>query len=338
MGHLPDIHALAGVALATVLIDYIYWTFGFLRMGTTGTTAQASGRNDQDEVLLIGLRNGLLALGFGLAILILQQPLRTIGFSLLSATPEVEAAGQAYYNALIWGAPATLTNFVIIGWFLGQARSQNVLLLSAISNGTKILLDYLLIVQLGWSSAGAGLATAVSQCLMFLVGILLVCREIRVAQVRALADRLLDGAALRATMTLNGEILIRTFALTTTFALFTNSSSALGTVMLAANAVLLEVIALAAYFIDGLAFATESFAGMFHGEKNQHALVRLVRVSGGTSLGLGLGFAIVFNLVPALFNLLTSHVEITDSVNSYVIWLFPILGFGSIAYMLDGYF
>lgn len=107
LGHLAEIRHLAGVALATVLFNYIYWTFGFLRMGTTGMTAQAIGREDREAVLLIGLRNGTLALGLGLAILVLQQPLRAIGFALLSATPEVKAAGQAYYNALIWGAPAT---------------------------------------------------------------------------------------------------------------------------------------------------------------------------------------------------------------------------------------
>jgi MATE family multidrug resistance protein len=339
LGHLPDIHPLAGVALATVLVDYIYWTFGFLRMGTTGTTAQAIGRGDRDAVLLIGLRNVILALGFGLAIVILQQPLRSIGFSLLSADPAVKAAGQAYYDALIWGAPATLTNFVIIGWFLGQARSRSVLLLSAVGNSTKIGLDYLCIVHLGWSSTGAGLATAISQFLMLVAGILLICREIQFSQVRAVASKLLDLSALKATFTLNREILIRTYALMTAFALFTNLSSTLGTVILAANAVLLHVVTLAAYFIDGLAFATESFAGIFQGKGNRQALVRLVQVSGGTSLFLGLGFAIAFNLSPTpLFRLLTSHAEITQGIENYVLWLLPVLGFGSLAYMLDCYF
>ena len=119
LGHLAEIRHLAGVALATVLFNYIYWTFGFLRMGTTGTTAQASGQSDRQTVIVIWLRNSAIALTIGLLILILQQPLQQIGFTLLSATPEVLDSAQAYYNALIWGAPATLLNFVLLGWFLG---------------------------------------------------------------------------------------------------------------------------------------------------------------------------------------------------------------------------
>ncbi len=339
LGHLPDINQLAGVALATVLVNYIYWSFAFLRMGTTGTTAQAIGRDDQDEVLLIGLRNGVLALTLGLGVLVLQVPIRWLGFSLLNAAPELKAAGEAYYNALIWGAPATLTNLVIIGWFLGQARGRNVLLLSAICNGTKILFDYFWIVRSGWGSTGAGLATATSQWLMLLAGVALVSQTLDWNQVRKVAGKLLDLTALRNTLLLNGEILVRTFALTTSFALFTNLSSILGTAVLATNAVLLQVISLTAYFVDGLAYATESLAGRFHGKGNTEDLSNLVRLSSSTSLSLGLGIAIAFNLAPTpLFRLITSHSEIVGSIDRYVVWLLPVLGFASLAYMLDGYF
>lgn len=232
LGHLAEIRHLAGVALATVLFNYIYWTFGFLRMGTTGMTAQAIGREDQEAVLLTGLRNGILALGLGLAILVLQQPLRTLGFTLLSATPEVKASGQAYYDTLIWGAPATLLNFVLVGWFLGRAQSGKVFVLSAVSNLSNVALDYLFIVRWGWQSAGAGLATATSQYLMVLVGLVLVSRELPFKQVRSVAGQILNPIALRATFVLNGEILVRTFALVSTFAVFTNLSSAFGTELL----------------------------------------------------------------------------------------------------------
>lgn len=339
LGHLVEIRHLAGVTLATILFDYIYLTFGFLRMGTTGMTAQAVGREDQEAVLLIGLRHGVLALGLGLAILVFQQPLRLLGFALLSATPEVKASGQAFYNALIWGAPATLINFVLVGWFLGREQSDRVLLLSAVSNGANVLLDYMFIVRWGWESTGAGLATAASQYLMLLVGVLLFRREIRFEQVQALAGKLFEPSALKVAFTLNGEILIRTLALISTFAIFTNMSSALGTVVLTTNAVLMQVVTLAAYLIDGLAFATESFAGVFRGKGTTDGLMQLVQVSGGTSLSLGLMFAITFILVPKpLFSLLTNHTEIIAHLCRYVPWLLPVLGFGSIAYMLDGYF
>jgi multidrug resistance protein, MATE family len=338
LGHLSEIRHLAGVALATVLFNYLYWTFGFLRMGTTGMTAQAIGRQDSDAALLVGLRNGVVALGLGIAILFLQWPLRSLGFMLLSAAPEVKAAGQAYFDALIWGAPATLLNFVIVGWYLGRSQSGNVLLLSAVSNLTNVGLDYLFIVQWGWQGSGAGAATALSQGLMLLAGLVLVCQDVSVPQLQRVVKELWNATALRATMTLNREILVRTFALISTFAVFTNLSALFGTSILSANALLLQVVTLAAYFIDGIAFATESLAGVLSSQ-NPRRLRRLLFVAGMSSLGLGLAAAGAFILVPRmLFRLLTNHTEILTLVERYVYWLLPVLGFGSIAYLLDGYF
>nr|WP_299405673.1 MATE family efflux transporter [Acaryochloris sp. IP29b_bin.148] len=262
LGHLDELWYLAGVALATVLFNYLYWTFGFLRMGTTGLTAQAMGRQDSEAMLLVGLRNGAVALGVGLGILLLQWPIRRVGFGLLSATPEVKAAGQAYFDALIWGAPATLLNFVVVGWYLGRAQSRKVLLLSGVNNFTNVGLNYLFIVQWGWQSTGAGAATALSQYLMLAVGFLLVRQEVAWSQLRRVGSQILQLKALRQTWTFNRDILVRTFALISTFAVFTNLSSGLGTVVLSTNTLLLQVVTLASYFIDGVAFAMESVAGV----------------------------------------------------------------------------
>jgi MATE family multidrug resistance protein len=339
LGHLGDIRHLAGVTLSTILFNYIYRTFGFLRMSTTGMTAQAVGREDEQGVLITGLRNGILALGLGITILILQYPLQEIGFALLSATSDVKASGQAYYDARIWAAPATLLNFVLIGWFLGREQSGKVLVLSAVGNAANILLDYLLIVRLGWESAGAGFATAISQYLMLLIGIIFICREVRWKDIRAVAGQLFDLSALKEALALNRDIFIRTFAFLSTFSIFTNLSSAMGIMTLTGNALLLQVVTLSIYFIDGLAFATESLAGIFCGKEDNDQLTSLVGISGGTALILGLSLALVFVLFPEpLFGLLTNHSELIDSIDHYVSWLLPILGFGSIAFILDGYF
>jgi multidrug resistance protein, MATE family len=339
LGHLTEIRHLAGVTLATVLFNYLYWTFGFLRMGTTGMTAQAIGRHDADAALLVGLRNGAIALGLGILLILLQYPLRIAGFTLLNATPEVKASGQAFYDALIWGAPATLLNFVILGWYLGRSQSSLVLLLSAVSNLSNVGLDYLFIVKWGWESRGAGAATALSQGVMLLVGLGLVSREIGVAQVRRVAKQLLNPTAIKAAVMLNGELVLRTFALISTFAVFTNLSSSLGTEILSTNAVLLQVVTLAAYFIDGLAFALESFAGTLSVRKELTQLALLLQVATGIGFGLGLLVSLAFTLAPtALFQILTNHREILDRIGDYTPWLIPVLGFGSIAYLLDGYF
>ncbi|MGK7936095.1 MAG: guanitoxin biosynthesis MATE family efflux transporter GntT, partial [Xenococcaceae cyanobacterium] len=339
LGHLAEIHHLGGVAIATVLFNYIYWSFGFLRMGTTGTTAQAAGKGDRDEVILILLRNSLIAIAIATIILILQLPLRELGFTLLSATTEVLDSGRAYYNALIWGAPATLLNFVLLGWFLGREQGSKVLLMSVIDKSANVALNYLFIVRFGWASAGAGYATAISQYLNLLVGLIIIARELQVSSLLNLSHKIFNKSAWYEIFSLNRDITIRTLALLSTFALFTNLSSMMGTKTLATNTLLLQVVTLGAYFIDGIAFATESLAGSLRGQQNNHQLLPLIKLSGGISLGVGLAMSILFWLTPQpLFGLLTNHVEVIEDINNYVVWLLPILGFGSIAYMLDGYF
>ncbi len=338
LGHLQEIRYLAGVALATVLFDYLYWTFGFLRMTTTGLTAQAMGRQDADAALLVGLRNGLLALALGTLLLILQGPIRELGFGMLSATPAVKLAGQAYFNALIWGAPATLINFVIVGWYLGRSQSSKVLLLSAVGNFTNIGLDTLFILEWGWQSSGAGAATALSQWLTLFVGLALIRRDISPLQLQQVGSQLWHPAALKSVLTLNREILVRTFVLISTFAVFTNLSASFGTSVLAANALLLQVMTLASYFIDGIAFATESMVGTVN-RQSPDLLKRLLGVGGLTSLSIGLLVAMAFVLAPtALLQLLTNHEEILVLADRFVFWLLPVLGFGSMSYLLDGYF
>lgn len=339
LGHLTEIRHLAGVALATILFNYIYRPLNFLRMGTTGPTAQAEAASERDTVLLIALRNGLIALALGLIILLLQYPLREVGFTLLSAAPEVKVSGQAYYNARIWDALPTLLNFVIIGWFLGREQSSKVLVLSLISNGANVVLDYLFIVRWGWESAGAGIATAASQYLMLLVGLILMAGEISLKQWVSVGDRLFDLEAFKATFKLNGNIWIRSLVFISVYAFFTDLSASLGTLVLATNTILLQVVILAIYFIDGLAFATESLAGSFLGAKSNEKLVPLLKLAGGIGLAIGVAFAAVFAFFPQpLLGLLTDHLEVVDRAVQYIIWLLPVLGFGSLAFILDGYF
>ena len=339
LGHLADIRHLAGVAIATVLFNYIYWTFGFLRMGTTGVTAQARGKGETDAVVLTLLRNGAIALVIGIVILLLQQPIREIGFALLKAEPNVLESGRAYYNALIWGAPATLLNFVLLGWFLGKEQGKQVLLLSFANKGANICLDYLFIVRWEQSSAGAGAATAISQYVTLAIALVLVYRELQGQSWQYTTEQIWQLSALKDTFLLNKDILIRTLALVSTFAVFTNLSATMGTTTLAGNTLLLQVVTLAAYFIDGIAFATESIAGNLLGRGDHKQLPSLLRLAGGSSLIAGIIFAVVFCLFPqSLFGLLTNHSTVVEQINNYVWWLFPVLGFGAIAYMLDGYF
>ncbi|MEL6785795.1 MAG: MATE family efflux transporter, partial [Cyanobacteria bacterium J06607_15] len=164
-------------------------------------------------------------------------------------------------------------------------------------------------------------------------------QELRGISWAKMRSQIWETSALKAIFSLNQNILIRTLALVSTFAVFTNLSATMGTTVLAGNTLLLQVVTLAAYFIDGIAFATESIAGNLHGQGAKDKLLPLLKLAGSVSLLAGICFAAIFNFFPqALFGLLTNHSEVIVQVRNYLWWLFPVLGFGSIAYMLDGYF
>ncbi|ACK64964.1 MATE efflux family protein [Rippkaea orientalis PCC 8801] len=339
LGHLTDIRHLAGVALATILFDYLYRTCKFLRMTTTGTTAQAVGREEPDTVLLTLLRHGFLALIVAAIILLLQHPLRELGFTILTAVPDVKQAGTDYFNARIWGAPAALMNFVVIGWFLGRKQSNIVLIMSLVGNGVNILLDYWFIMRLGWNSVGAGAATAISQYGMLLLGIIVILWEGWLLQLPKVAQKIFQLDAMKSALGINFDIWIRTLASVSTFAIFTNLSSAFGTLILASNSLMIEVINLAVFLIEGSAFATETFAGAFYGEGRRENLPSLLGFSAALSVSLGGVLALIFIIFPEpMFGLLTNHQEVIEQINQYTLWLLPILIILSVVYMLEGYF
>ena len=336
LGHLSSIRFLAGVALASILFDYVYWTFGFLRMGTTGLTAQAVGRRATSEVYGTLYRAALTALGIGLLLLATQIPLRELGFSVLHGSPEVMSAARDYFSARIWAAPAALLNFAFIGWFLGREQARTVLLMTIIANVTNIAFNWLFIMRLGWAARGAGLATAVSQYAMLAVALVVILRARRMA--RPEPDAFRRGRWLEL-LRINLDIVVRTLCLVTVFAVFTNLSSVLGVVALAANTLTLRILTLAAYAVDGAAFAAESLAGHCLGRRDLAGLRYVIRLS----LGGGLAFAVLLLLLtfiaPELWlGLLTSHKEVVDHALRYLPWLVPTLLTGSLAYMYDGIF
>ena len=381
LGHLPDIRFLAGVALASLIFDFVYWSFGFLRMGTTGTTAQAVGRVEAEErgarqgggrgegrlaagmgeVYRVLYRSLLMAAVLGGALLILQWPLGELGFALLSGEGPVEAAGRDYFYARIWGAPATLANFALLGWFLGREESGRALIMSSVANFTNVALNAWFILGLGLAAQGAGLATMASQYAQLAVGVWLLTRAARKdrgAVDRGSADRndaagptrflpppgwsrgeILDRERIVSLVKLNTDILVRTLCLTGAFALFTNFSSLLGTTVLAANAILIRLFYLAAYSIDGAAFATESLAGIFRGAGESAALRRLTRLAMVTGVGFAGLFLAVFFLVPdPILALLTNHHDVAARALAAAPWLVPVLLAGAAAFVYDGLF
>ncbi|NTW20211.1 MAG: MATE family efflux transporter, partial [Nostocales cyanobacterium W4_Combined_metabat2_030] len=263
LGHLTDIRHLAGVILATILFDYLYRILKFMRSSTNAITAQAVGKDDDKAVILAGLRSGLIALFVGLIILLLQYPLQKIGFLILTGSSDIEAAGVDYFYARIWGAPAVLLNFVLFGWFLGREMNWVMLLMSIVGNASNVLLDYLMIFKWGWASTGAGLATALSQYLALIVGLIWMVYTIPWQAVPAAIQELFDRVALQETFALKGNILIRFLVLVSVYSIFTNLIATMGTTVLAQNGLLLQIALLSQFTINGVGMTMQTMAGNF---------------------------------------------------------------------------
>jgi multidrug resistance protein, MATE family len=338
LGHLSNIDLLAGVILASILFDYLYRILKFFRNSTNALTAQAVGKNDSKGILLALLRSGLVAIAIALAILILQYPIQKLGFAILSGSPGIEAFGIDYFNARIWGAPAVLLNFVLIGWLLGREMNGLVLAISLIGNGSNVVLDYVMINQWGWGSMGAGLATALSQYLALLVALIGVGLSIDRQVLPAALKEVFDRQALKSTVILKGNILIRYLAMITAYSIFTNLSAAMGTEVIAVNGLLLQIVLLSQFTVNGVGLTTQTLIGNFKGKGETEQMMPLLNVSILVGLAIASLFASVSLLFPqTVFGLLTNHNDLSRSVQVYLIWLLPLLSCGSIAFMLEGY-
>ena len=340
LGHLEDVRYLNGVAIANIIFNVIYWSFNFFRMGTTGPTAQAVGQENLAQVWLIAVRNAILALGVGLVVLLLREPIAAVGFSLLQAESGTRSAAMDFYSGRILGAPAVLVNFVLLGWLLGQSKGKQVVALAVVGNFGNIALDYCFIRILGWGSYGAGLATALSQYLMLAVAISLIFFSgIPWRLWPQITPHLWRLEALKRLFALNTDILIRTFALVTSMSLFTSLSAGMGDTVLGVSALMMQVVLMAAHFMDGIALAVESYAGNFYGQRRRDDLYWLLALGTVGSIFIGLAIALTLLIWPApFFDLLTVHTELVEQIPRYVAWLIPVLGLGAIAFTLDGYF
>ncbi|MCB1045133.1 MAG: MATE family efflux transporter [Acidobacteria bacterium] len=338
LGHLDRVEALGGVALGVILFDYLYWSFGFLRMSTTGLVAKAFGAQDDMNTKLVVWRSLIIAAIVGIAILVLQGPLMGFGFELLQGEVDVERAGLEYVHARIWGAPAALSVYVFHGYLLGRQRVGAALVLASVLNGANIIFDVWFIGFLGWGPAGAGLATMASEWLAVGTAMLLVRRDWPKQPLDFKRD-IWRADAFKSLFALQTNILIRTFCLITSFAVFTNLSAMLGTLILTANAILLKLLGMAAYFIDGFAFALESMAGAYAGARKIQALRRALNLSLAWNVGCVLLFVALFAFLgESIIGALTRHDDVIAEAMRWVPWLCVVLLFSGFAYIYDGFF
>jgi len=321
MGHLPDPAYLGGVAVGQVLFSYIYWGFGFLRMGTTGLIAQALGAGDADEVRAALARALVLAALLAGGVLLLQLPIVRGGLALFEASPDVESLAHAYYGIRIWGAPAALANYVALGWLLGMQRAGRALVLVAAMNALNIVLDLWFVVGLGWGIEGVAAATLISEWSAFGLGLWLMAGPLRRAGGRWDRARIRDPGRIAGLLRVNRDIFIRTLCLISAFAWFTAKGAEMGDITLAANAVLINFQTFMAYGLDGFAHAAEALVGGAVGARDRAAFRRAVQASSVWALGLALIFAASYALLgKAIIAALTGIPEVRAVAAAYLPW------------------
>ena len=237
IGQLGAAHLIGAIALGGMIFAYLFWMFGFLRMGTTGLTAQALGRGDTAELRAILWRAALVGLGAGVFYILAQGPISSFALGLTQGTVATESAAANYFTIRIWSAPAVLMNFALLGWFIGLGRARTAFALQLILNLTNMALDALFVLRFGMSVDGVALGTLIAEYTALFVGLLFVWRALP-AFGPAKAARILSPRAIRVMAAVNTDLFIRSILLMSAFAWFTLQGAKAGDVILAANAVL----------------------------------------------------------------------------------------------------
>jgi len=322
IGQLGDPALVGGVSIGGLVFDIVFLTFNFLRSGTTGLVAQAFGAGDRREITATLARALLLALVIGVTLFVLQAPLFAFVQRLIGGSAAVQAATRAYWDIRVMAAPMILANYVILGWLIGLGRAGYGLFLQLVLNGINIVVAVVLVRVYGQGVQGVAWAGFLAETSAALLGLVVVAR---------LTDR--------STLPDFARILVRSFALLFAFAFFTARSAAAGDVILAANELLMNLIILAAYFLDGLAAAAEQLAGRAIGAGHRPAFDRTLKLAIVWGYAIGTTLSLIFWFAgPAIIDTMTTSEPVRAVARDVLIWaaLFPVAG--TLAYQMDGIF
>lgn len=339
LGHLTSEDFLAAVALGGLIFSFIFWGFGFLRMGTTGLTAQAFGEGNKPEITAVLGRALIVALIIAYLLLFLRPYIATISFSLLQSSVIVERYALQYFEIRILSAPATLCLYALMGWFLGQQKVKIPLLVVLTSNLINIGLDLLFVYYLNMQIEGVALATVIAEYVGLAIALIIAVRIATKQRQPGFWRELSNISQFKAMLVINSHIFVRTWCVIFAFAFFTAQASKLGGVILAANTVLLNFQTFMAYALDGFAHAAEALVGKAIGAKNKVMLKQAIATSGLWSFVIAVIFSVIYFVFgQEIINILTSLQNVRFVSYDYLPWLImmPLVSF--LCYLLDGIF
>lgn len=339
VGHLQFEVYIGAIAIAVIIFNLMYWSFSFLRMGTSGFSAQAYGAENSTESGTILLRSLLIGLIAGLLIIILQYPIFEIAFKLIKADPEIKIYAGHYFYIYIWAAPAVLGMYAFSGWFVGMQDARTPMYIAIAINIINISLSFLFVYGFRMNIEGVALASTIAQISGFSISFIVWFYKYSNIRKQLDFSRLKVFEAYLPFFRVNADIFLRTLLLIAVTTFFTTISARMGALVLAANALLMQLFTLFSYIMDGFAYAAEALTGRFIGAKQQFKLDRLIK----SIFGWGFAFVSIFTLIYALFTesilgILTDKTEVIAICRQYEIWVLviPIAGFS--AFLWDGIF
>ena len=336
IGRLGEAHLLGAVALGAVIFDFVFWSFGSLRMATAGLTAQATGAGNRHEVDLTLARAFLVAGATGVLLILLQWPIATLAFSMAGASQAVTDALSTYFFIRIWAAPFTLANYVILGSTLGRGRTDLGLLLQVAINVANIVFTMALVLGFGLGIAGAAIGTALAEVMGAGLGIV-VLRRLGSNPLAVTWPEVLNRAAMLQTLAMNRDIMIRNVALILAFSIFSALGARSGDVTLAANAVLYNMFLIGGYFLDGFATAAETLCGQSIGARDERGFRRAIHLSLGWSLGFGLAVSAIFLIGGGFFiDFVSTNPDVRSYARDYLVFAALTPLFGAAAFAFDG--
>jgi multidrug resistance protein, MATE family len=337
-GHLPNPAALGGVALGGIFFNSIYWTFGFLRMATTGLVAQAHGAENEDQLTHHFGRAFLIAILIGAAILLLQKPLISLALSLLGASPETRSYAKIYCGIRIWSAPASLANYTLLGYLLGRQRARTALVLQAAINVVNLLVALGLVLYAHWGVAGIATATLAAEWTGCLIGVgLMLASGVHPKLLRW--SELRHGPSLRHLFALNRDILLRTLSMVAAYAFFTRAGARMGDAILAANAVLLNFHMIAAYGLDGFANATEALVGQAIGANRRADYRSILKASFAAAFAVSIAISLIYLVFGTkIIAIFTNQEPIRQLAGQFLPWIVAMPVVSVWNFQLDGVF
>lgn len=339
VGRLPGPEFVGAVAVGALIFNLLYHGCNFLRMGTTGLTAQSFGARDGSEVRTWLLRAILLGAVIGLGMVILQWPIFELSALIIGPSDHVLPLTRDYFFARIWSAPAALANFALLGWFFGVQNTRAALITQIYMNGVNVILDIWFVTELGWGVAGVAWATVIAETSALGIGLWMASRTLARMGGRFQREALLNPIPFKRMLNVNRDIFVRSLCLQSVFLILTAIGARLGDAVLAANAILLHIHVFVAYALDGFATAAEALVGEAKGAGSRRRFKAAVRAS----FIWALLFAVAFSVLVAAFggtviDLLTTHQGIRTVARQYLPWsiVMPLVAVWS--FQLDGIF